>query len=190
MMGLEQLSGDLQAALRHGWQAVNRYESADGRTRCMAGMAGVLQEFGDFDAAEDAHRLVLASTDEVYYRVYAYDGLAYLAALRSDEDGFERWAARCDAEGWEHGSLAAKAEILCFRGMGYAALGRVDEARRWLRSAVAFAEEHGFSRALFRAEGALEALGERAPTAPEPTVAAPDDVRKGLRAMRAAAAGV
>lgn len=190
LMGLEQLSGDLQAALRHGWQAVSRYESEDGRTRCMAGMAGVLQELGDFEAAEDAHLLVLSSTDEVYYRVYALDGLAYLAALRGDAEGFDRWSDRCDATGWERGSLAAKAEILCYRGMGHAALGRGRTARDWLERAVAFAEEHGFTRALFRAEDALAALDRMPRETPEPNASAPDEVRAGLRAMRVAAAGV
>ena len=156
----------------------------------MAGMAGVLQELGDFEAAEDAHRLVLASTDEVYYRVYAFDGLAYLSALRGDAAAFDQWAGRCDAAGWEHGSLAARAEILCFRGMGHAALGRTEEARDWLERAVSFAEEHGFSRALFRAEEALDQLGRSARASPEPLAAAPDDVRIGLRKMRVAAAGV
>lgn len=190
LMGLEQLSGDLQAALRHGWQAVNRYESEGGRTRCMAGMAGVLQELGDYEAAEDAHRLVLSSTDEVYYRVYAFDGLAYLRALRGDAEGFDQWAARCDGTGWERGSLAAKAEILCFRGMGHAVLGREAEARDWLGRAVAFAEEHGFTRALFRAEEALQAVDRTPRATPEPSGSAPDEVREGLRAMRVAAAGV
>lgn len=190
LMGLEQLSGELQAALRHGWQAVHRYESETGRTRCMAGLAGVLMELGDAEAAEDAYLVVLSSTDDLYYRVYAYDGLAYLSALSGDPDGFDQWAARCDAAGWEHGALAAKAEILCFRGMGHAALGRTDVARAWLERAISFAEEHGFTRVLFRAEEAVQALDRSARASPEPYETAPDDVRAGLRAMRLAAAGI
>ncbi len=190
LMGLEQLAGDLDAALRYGWQAVNRYESELGRSRCMAGLAGVLLEMGDWSAAEDAYRLVIASSDELYYRVYAYDGLAYVGALRGDASAFDHWTGQSDEAGWESGPRAAKAEILCFRGIGCRSLGRTDDAIAWLERAVAFADAHGFSRVLFRAESALGEL-----TGPDPVPAdvynpAPTEVSHGLRAMRDAAAGV
>jgi tetratricopeptide (TPR) repeat protein len=185
-MGLEQQTGDLGQALRHGWRAVNRYENADARTRCMAGIAGVLIEVGDLCAAEDAWTIVLAGSGEVYYRVYAAAGLAHVGALRGSEADFERWSRRCDDEGWEQGPASAKAEILHYRGLGYGLLGRPDDARRWLRRAVDFAESHGFSRVLFQAESALEGLSA-SPDPPEPVeMAAPPEVRDGLRAMRLA----
>jgi tetratricopeptide (TPR) repeat protein len=190
LMGLEQLSGDLEAALRHGWQAVNRYESAAGRTRCMAGLAGVLIEIGDLNAADDAYRLVLASSEEMYYRVYAYDGLALVGALRGDANGFDHWTRRSDEAGWESGPRAAKAEILCFRGLGCRSLGRIDDARAWLDRAIDFAEAHGFSRVLFRAEVGLASLTEPEDPVEEESVAAPAEVREGLRSMCHAAAGV
>jgi len=190
LMGLEQLAGDLDAALRYGWQAVNRYESTLGRSRCMAGLAGVLMEMGDWSAAEDAYRLVVASSDELYYRVYAYDGLAYVSALRGDSSAFDHWTTQSDEAGWESGPRAAKAEILCFRGLGCRSLGRIDDARAWLERAVDFADAHGFSRVLFRAESALDALTEPAPVREDAYNSAPAEVSLGLRAMRHAAAGV
>ena len=183
-MGLEQQVGDLHQALRHGWRAVNAYKSLDARTRCMAGLAGVLIEVGDLAAATDAWTLVLSGTGEVYYRVYATAGLAHIAALGGDATEFERWSRRCDEEGWEGGPRAAKAEILHYRGLGYRQLGLVDDARVWLRRAIDFAEEHGFSRVLFRAEAdlrELEAWQEVEKTTHAP---APPEVREGLRVMR------
>jgi catechol 2,3-dioxygenase-like lactoylglutathione lyase family enzyme len=154
----------------------------------MAGMAGVLIDLGDWKAAEDACALVLNESKELYYRVYALDGLAYVCALTGDEDGFDSWTRRSDAEGWERGPASAKAEILCFRGLGFQALGRIDDAERWLERAVAFADQHGFSRILFRAEAALEALRADRPAVDARGTAAPPEVRDGLRAMRRAAA--
>ena len=68
------------------------------------------------------------------------------------------------------------------------ALGRIDDAERWLERAVAFADQHGFSRILFRAEAALEALRADRPAVDARGAAAPPEVRDGLRAMRRAAA--
>jgi hypothetical protein len=89
--------------------------------------------------------------------------------------------------GWESGPHAAKAEILYYRGLSYRALGELDNARAWLERAVAFAVEHGFSRTLFEAEGALESLAleprkqAALPVAPPTSV---PEVATGLRAMR------
>jgi tetratricopeptide (TPR) repeat protein len=185
LMGLEQLAGDLESAMDHGWTAVNRYQSEVGRTRCLAGLAGVLRDLGDLEAAEDAYLVVAHTSDEHYYRIYAYDALAYIAARRCEPGAFRHWAARCDALDWESGPPAAKAEILLYRGLSYGLLRRPDEARAWLRRAVSFAEEHDFNRVLFQAETALEKLSRRAKQAAEvDATSAPCAVRDGLRAMR------
>jgi tetratricopeptide (TPR) repeat protein len=183
-MGLEQLAGDVAKGLEHGWVAVATYESAERRTQCIASLAGVLIDNGDRAAAEDAWTLVAHQTRDSFYLVYAHDALAHLAALRGDEDEFERQAARCDALDWENGSRAVKAEILYYRGLSYGALGRRDEAEEWLRRAVAFTEEHRFNQQSFRAVEALEGLSGRGPEDHEPTPAAPAELRDGLRAMR------
>jgi tetratricopeptide (TPR) repeat protein len=188
LMGLEHVSGDLHAALRHGWRAVNTYRTDTGRTRCMAGMAGVLRELGDWDAAHDAYTLVVGASSEHYYRVYAFDGLAYVAALKGDVDGFEHWAAECDRVGWERGPAAAKAEVLCFRGRSLGLLGRTVEARAWLERAVAFASEQGFGRTLFLAEASLAALSPSTERLEVERSSAPSEVRAGLRSMREALA--
>ena len=188
LMGLEQLSGDFHTAVRHGWRAVNHYRSEIGRTRCMAGLAGVLRDLGDLDAAEDAYTLVAGATEEQYFRIYAAEGLAYVAALRGDADGYARWTTSSDELGWERGPLSAKAEILFFRGLGLRSLGQFDQARRWLSNAVQYASDNGFSRVLFRAEAALESL-DLDDVTEDGSTPAPPEVRDGLRAMRMAMAG-
>jgi tetratricopeptide (TPR) repeat protein len=191
LMGLEHLAGDLDQALRHGWKAVNTYVSDVGRTRCIASMAGVLRDLGDWSAAEDAYTVVAHDSDDVYYRVYAYDALAHVAALRGDHATFDARAAQCDALDWENGPHSAKAEILYYRGLSFKLLGRFEVARNWLERAVAFAEEHDFHWVFFEAEATLYGLSADVgvttetvvPDVPEVT-RAPPEVREGLRAMR------
>jgi tetratricopeptide (TPR) repeat protein len=190
LLGLEHATGNFEAGLRHGWRAVSMYTTDVLKMRCMVSLGGALKDFGDHTAAEDAYLVVAHRSDEPYYLTYAWDALAHLAALRGDVRSFDERAAKCDELNWESGSLSAKAEILYYRGIGHRALGRIDLARDWLERATLFAEEHGFNRALFRAEAALSSLGAEAERRssgveePAGAPAAPPDVRDGLRAMR------
>jgi tetratricopeptide (TPR) repeat protein len=186
LLGIEHAAGNLSEGLQHGWVAVATYVDSGGRMRCLASLAGALADFGDREAAEDAWTVVAHSSDERYYRIYAHDALAYLAALRRDTHAFEEQAGQCDALGWNTGPSSAKAEILYYRGLSYGALGKTKLAEEWLTRATAFAEENHYNQLLFRAEEALRALaqpsGEERDRAATP--AAPPEVRLGLRAMR------
>jgi len=194
LLSFEHAAGNTHEALRHGWTAVATYEDVTRRSRCLANLAGALADFGDRSAAEDAWTVVADTSEEAYYRIYAHDALAHLAALRGDLAAFEIQAAACDALGWESGPRSAKAEILYYRGLSYRALGFRDAADRWLTRATAFAEEFGFNRTLFRAEQALRELEELRGEELEllgsdsTTPSAPDEIRVGLREMRRAVA--
>lgn len=192
LLGLEHAAGNLETALQHGWVAVATYADARARVRCLASLAGVLVDFGDRTAGEDAWTVVAQQSDEAYYRIYAHDALAYLAALRGDLAEFEVQVAACDALDWRSGPISAQAEILYYRGLSYEALGLFDAARRWLTDAVEFSERHGLNRTLFRAEEAIRGLERREADAAQPDKtmpAAPREVREGLREMRRALAG-
>ncbi|MCA1792059.1 MAG: hypothetical protein LC667_20070 [Thioalkalivibrio sp.] len=183
LLGLEHAVGNNEAALRHGWNAVANHTDSTQRLRCLAGLAGVLVDFGDFSAAEDAWSIVSGESSELYYRTYAHDALAYLAALRGDLGEFERQASLCDDLGWESGPRSAMAEILYYRGLSYRALGLRDAAERWLARAVRHAEEFNFNRTLFRAEAAIRTLAlerKEAELAAErnATPSAPTEVRE------------
>ena len=188
--GVEHAAGDMQASLTYGWRAVATYEGRREKMRGLASLAGHLGTFGDRDTAEDAWAVVAHESEEVYYRVYAHDALAHLAALRGDGATFDGEAARCDALDWESGPRSAKAEILYYRGLSLRALGRIEDAERWLEKAVSFAEAHGFNRILFDAEEALRSLTTYIDDRQTSTPAAPPDVREGVRAMRRELAGV
>jgi hypothetical protein len=154
-----------------------------------SGVAGVLIDADELRAAEDAWECVAHMTSgNDYFRLYALDALSHIAARRGARAEFARRAAEADAVGWESGPAPAKAEILYYRGLSYGYLGEIDEARRWLNSAVAFAESHKFSQTLFRAEAALRDLDTRRAEQPTrrnaPAATAPPEVRSGLEEMR------
>jgi tetratricopeptide (TPR) repeat protein len=183
LLSLEQSAGNLLEALGHGWIAVEKSESDVTRARALATLAGALGEFGDREAAEDAWAIVARTSPESYYRIYAHDALAHLAALRGDPAGFDEQARLCDALDWHNGPRSAKAEILYYRGLSCRELGRLDQAAEWLEQAVAFAEEHSFNQLLFDAEEALRTLPTYVSDQEAP-VAAPPTVRDGVRALR------
>ena len=190
LVTLEQQADDLPRALEYGWRAVSTSQEQSKRLRCLAVLGGALAEAREWSAAEDAWTVVAYQSHENYYLVYAWDALAYLAALRGDETAFELRAARCDALGWESGQRAAAAEILYYRGLSYRALGRLREADEWLARAIDFAERHGFNRTLFAAEAARKSLEcpEQIPAA-APAVYTSAELRIGLREMKIEAVG-
>lgn len=185
LMTLEYTAGELPLAARHGWRAVNTYASDDGRSRCLVAFAWILRELGDLEAAEDAYAVASETAGEFYYRIYAHDGFAHMAALRGDAEAFDQRAARCDALGWEDGPATAKAEILYYRGVSHQLLGRTDEARSWLERAIDFAQAHSLEVVLRQARTALGELSGPTPVGKKPDITpAPPEVRDGLRAMR------
>jgi hypothetical protein len=152
----------------------------------LASLGGVLIDAGHLGAAEDAWTVVARMTDHRYYRTFACEALAYIAALRGDEALFAQRAAECDALGWNTGAAVAKAEVLLHRGLGYRAIGRLESARSWLERAVAFADEHGFGQTLFQAEEALARLELHEPPVEDPQVEPTTsfEVGAGLKALR------
>lgn len=197
LMNLEFVAGDLPLAARHGWRAVNTASTDGTRTRSLVGFAWILKELGDIDAAEDAYAVARETAEDFYYRLYAYDGYAHMAALRGDAVAFDARAAECDELEWADGPATAKAEILYFRGVSHALLGRKSEARSWLEKAVAFAEDHAFEVVLDNARAALGELTDKdhetraiQQGAGPVRRTAPPDVRDGLRAMRDEVLGV
>jgi tetratricopeptide (TPR) repeat protein len=194
LMTVEKLSGDLLAAIRHGWLAVQSYESRDGSLRALFDLAGVLRERGELSAAWDAYSVVVNQVKGLEAKVLALDALAFVAALRGDRERHDGLRSRMDEEGWEEVSPVYRGQILYYRGLSSRALGEEAEARNWLTRALAFAEENGLSKLIFDAEEALR-VTPRAPTETDehtyPSGSAPEEilgVRQGLREMREALA--
>jgi tetratricopeptide (TPR) repeat protein len=188
LMSVEHLAGNLESALKHGWQAVTSYPAEEDQVDALASLAGVLIDVGELQAAEDAWSCVAhMASGRDYIRLYALDALSHVAARRGETAKFARRAAEADALDWDSGPAPAKAEILYYRGLSYQYLGDTDEARRWLQRALSFCEAHRFSRMLFRAEEALRRLDTspaEVPPRTDTTDIAPPEVRAGLEQMR------
>ncbi len=190
LLALEHVAGNLDDALAHGWKAVVTYPARRDQVEALASLAGALIDAGELHAAEDAWSIVSHISGEAYFRLFAFEALAYVAALRGEASLFARRAAAADAGGWESGPHTARADILLHRGLALEALGRRAEARKWLERALAFAREHRFSRTVFEAEEALRRIEADTPGPTETRMAARKpvpaavEVRQGLQRMR------
>lgn len=184
LMVLEHQAGELPLAARHGWRAVNTYESDEGRSHCLVTFAWILKELGDLEAAEDAYAVACETANDFYYSIHAHDAFAHMAALRGDAEAFDNRAAECDALGWDDGPATAKAQILYFRGLSHRLLGRTDEARSWLERAVDYARAHSLEVVLDDARAALRELSGAPFEVKRQATSAPPEIRAGLRAMR------
>ena len=107
LVTLEKQADNLQRALEYAWRAADTPQEPSERLRCLAVLGGALAEARAWSAAEDAWTVVAHQSREKYYSVYAWDALAYLAALRGDEAAVEVRAARWAAAGWAGGEQAA-----------------------------------------------------------------------------------
>ena len=98
LMTVERLSGNMVQAIRHGWTAVQRYDSNDGSLKALFDLAGVLRETGELLAARDAYTVVANQLQGFEYRVMALDALAFIAALLGDTVQYQalrsRWIRR------------------------------------------------------------------------------------------------
>ena len=190
LMAVEQDAGALGRAIIHGWRAVEVYPEEESRLHAMAALAGCFLQTGELDAADDAYSIVEARVEHPEYRFAAREGLAYVAARKGSPEVFEERVAASDASGWaDHAGVWTRAQILLFRGLGYQALGRTDEAGVWLEKARTFSERHGVSKVMFDAEAALERLSEKTAGGDPPDVSPPEEmpeIRRGLSAMREA----
>ena len=190
LMTVEKLSGDLDDAVLHGWEAVQAYDSEEGSLRALFDLAGVLRESGELSAARDAYTVVARQVEGSEYYILALDALAYIAALEGEEGQYRELRAKLDDEGWEEVSPVYRAQILYYQGLSCRSLGWEAEAESWLRKALAFAEKHGLGKLIFDAEDALRQ--SPTPTAESDAGSLLQDpagegilgVRKGLQELR------
>ena len=158
LMTDEKLAGQMSAAIKHGWEAVQLYPTEPDRLRALTDLAWVFVEGGDLGAAEDAYTVVAHRSEDFVYRVYALAVLAYIEALRGDEKSFNARLATLDETSWRTGSPFMISELFLNRGKAYRALGDHDRAVEWLEQAKEFSKENGNNQVTFQAEAELESL--------------------------------
>ncbi|HEX9886205.1 MAG TPA: tetratricopeptide repeat protein, partial [Longimicrobiales bacterium] len=160
LMTLAHTAGDLAEAARQGWRSFMTFEEEIQRLRALTALGGVFLEGRALDAAEDAFSVVRAGTEELYYRLYALEGLAHAAALRGNRQEYERRLVLLHDAGFDRGTPDFKAEAYLERGDAYLHLRDESLAREWYEKAVDYAQCHGINEYLMRAEKALQSLDE------------------------------
>jgi len=194
LMTVERLAGNMVQAIRHGWTAVQRYDSTDGSLKALFDLAGVLRETGELLAARDAYAVVANQLQGFEYRVMALDALAFIAALLGDRVQYDALRAQMDADGWEELAPVSRGQVLFYRGLSSRALGLEKEGEARLREALEYAERHSLNWLIFDIEDALAGVPEEADiTSPTPAIPSVSpgpfgqeivDVRQGLRELR------
>ncbi len=157
---VEKHEGRTDEAIRHGWAAVQAYDTDERMLGALTDLGDVFIRCGALDAAEDAFSVVARRTGKLDVRVLGLDALSHIAALRNDGDAFRKRVERVEREPWSDVSVGMRAQVLLFRGRSHRALGQVDEAVATLEAALALAEEHEVNKVLFEAEGLLRELRE------------------------------
>ena len=158
LMTDENLAGQLSAAIKHGWEAVQLYPTEADRLRALTDLAWTFVEARDLGAAEDAYSIVARRSEHFLYRAYALGILAYIEALRGDEAAFKVRIDVLDQTLWRRGSPFMVSELLLNRAEAYEALGDSVQAVEWLVLARDFSSEHGIHQITFKAEAMLESL--------------------------------
>ena len=160
LMAVEKLAEAHDAAIVHGWRAVQSYETEEGRLHALFDLAGVFREVGELGAAEDAYTVVARTVRTYDYRLLAYDALALVSAIRQSPEEYERRKEHVDTLGWEDAPAILQGQVLHFRGLANHALGMKKAARQWFAKALAYAEENRLGKMIFDNEEALRLLAE------------------------------
>lgn len=192
LMILEKHDSRTDAAIRHGWAAVEAHVSEEAKIDALMDLGSVFLSSRQIAAAEDAFSVVAARATRLDARALSLDALSHVSALRGLRSEFEERVRRVDEIPADRTSPGVRAQILLYRGRSFRALEDEDEARTWFRRAVAFAERNEINRVLFEAESELGALEGSDPDRsrsqkddlPKPDASSLAGVREGLSRLR------
>jgi len=192
----EKAAGRVRSAIPLAWKAIEAYPTSREKVWGLMALANAFRMIGDLESAERTYRVVLTLADDWYYRVYAMDAFAFMAACRGDRAEYERRLAKVDEEPWKSsGRTYMIAEFLYYRGIAWAMLEDDAAARKWLERARHHCAEFGLNEYYFKVDRALEDLRQAVAEVEASTVAEEDDapwtqiegVRRGVEKLAAAA---
>jgi tetratricopeptide (TPR) repeat protein len=156
--------GDMDAALRHGWQALSAARSERSReAEMLVNLAKLCEEAGYPEAALGGYTAVLARTSAPRLRLPALAGTASVSGRLRDQARVADAARRIAEESSEAFPFEASRAWLAV-GRAHRALGDDDAANAATARAAALARAHGFHEISHRAE--QETVAVRAPLTP------------------------
>jgi tetratricopeptide (TPR) repeat protein len=175
--------GNSAEGLKLAHEALGMMVKPAARDFVLEDIAGMFTELALFDAAREAHLLLVATAQSKVVRWSATLNLMELASLEGMESAFDHYAvelARTPLGPW------LRSHFLLFLGEGFYRFGRGDAAINALEEAVRFAQSNQIHQTAFKAESALVAARSAPKATPQfvaPPAWVPDDVGDVVRTI-------
>jgi tetratricopeptide (TPR) repeat protein len=144
--------GEASAGLKFAYEALNLTDHPAERDQIVEDIAGMFTELGMYDAAQDAHLILVATAQSKLVKWTATLNLMELAGLQSRETEFENYArelASAPMGAW------VRAHYFLFYGEGLLRFDQVDKAEVALQEAITLADANQFHEVSFKAQQAL-----------------------------------
>ena len=165
---------DWPSATRVGWQAYTAARGLPDEWDILVALGGCFRMSGRMDEARSCNLVAMHAAPMPETRQLATCNLAVISALEGDEQSYEGFSAQIDADKM---SARGRVEVLMERGQALCALGRDDEGRQALRTALRQAEDLKFGKLVFDIECSLELDSPWEPlVGPNPTLRDAEDV--------------
>jgi len=178
--------GDLELAVRLGYEAVNGFHDQVARDRAMVDLAAAFLRMGLRSAARDANLILAATAQEHYTRWVATINLMEIASLDGSETVFEQYRRELASADLPAG-LAAY--YYYYVGQGFRLFERFEAAKTALERAIEIAARHQLNEVLIKAEQCLKEIRDggviiiASAAEPSPAVAEVADAVREMRAL-------
>jgi tetratricopeptide (TPR) repeat protein len=149
--------GDLDLAIRCGYEALSGMREQAARDRALVDLAVAFYDLGLRTAARDANLLIVATAQEQYTRWVATINLMEIAAMDRREPVFEQYRRELAAAELP-ATLAAY--YFLYVGQGYRMFHKAEQARRALDRALDVAARHKLNEVIIKAEQSLRDLAD------------------------------
>ena len=141
-----------RSAARVGWQAYTAARGLPDEWDILVALGGCFRMSGRMEEARSCNLLAMKGAPLPETRQLAACNLAVLSALEGDEEGYCDFMARVDSSTL---SARGRVEVLVETGQALCAMGREEEGRRTMRTALGEAERLKFGKLVFDIEKAL-----------------------------------
>src|ERR671926_1661783 len=145
--------GDLELAVRLGYEAVNGFRDQVARDRAMVDLAAAFLRMGLRSAARDANLILAATAQEQYTRWVATINLMEIASLDGSEPVFEQYRRELASA---HLPAVLAAYYHYHVGQGFRLFERFEAAKAALERAIEVAARYRLNEVLIKAEQSLK----------------------------------
>ncbi len=153
LMWIHRLEEDWRAAARVGWQALSLARGFDDEWDILVALSDCFRMLGRVEEAKSCNLLTSKCAPLPETRQIATHNLAVIAALQGDETAFANLRSEVDPASM---SAMGRVQVLGEQGQVLCALGREEEGRRLIETALREAESMRLGKLVFEIEDALK----------------------------------